>query len=190
MNICVLFQYKIFRNRYRYFFRYQFFSKPIPILFSIPHFFETNTDTFFDTKNFRNRYRYHQKNGKVSKPRSFETETSHSDMEAKRLFSSKGLNNQANKPSHTLKNTIIIDWSSQGWSTNQFFWREKHLTNCYQWKKWQMLVRCNNVQNLPQTSNAVENSDQDFTFFCFSNCASFPCSLQKEQGWNKNPKRK
>ena len=69
---------KKFRNRYRYFFRYQIFSKPIPILFPIPNFFETDTDTFFDTKNFRNRYRYHQKNGKVSKPRSFETEMSHS----------------------------------------------------------------------------------------------------------------
>ena len=30
-------------------------------------------------------------------------------------------------------------------------------------EKLQMLARCNNVQNLPQTSNAVENSDQDFT---------------------------
>ena len=69
MNICVLFQYKIFRNRYQYFFRYQIFSKPIPILFSIPKISETNTDTFFDTKKFRNRYQYHQNNWK-----SFETE--------------------------------------------------------------------------------------------------------------------
>ena len=60
---------KNFRNRYRYFFRYQNFSKPIPILFSIPKIFETDTDTFFDTKIFRNRYRYHQKKWK-----SFETE--------------------------------------------------------------------------------------------------------------------
>ena len=105
MNICVLFQYKIFRNRYRYFLWEQNFSKPIPILFSIPKFFETDTDTFFDTNFFRNRYRYFfryqifskpipilfsipkifetdtdtiKKNGKVSKPRSFETEMSHS----------------------------------------------------------------------------------------------------------------
>ena len=81
MNICVLFQYKIFRNRYRYFFdtkffrnryryffRYQIFSKPIPILFSIPIFFETDTDTFFDTKFFRNQYRYFFRYQNFSKP--------------------------------------------------------------------------------------------------------------------------
>ena len=58
---------KFFWNRYRYFFRYQKFSKPIPILFPIPNFFETDTDTFIDTKIFRNRYR---KTGK-----GFETES-------------------------------------------------------------------------------------------------------------------
>ena len=40
------------------FFRYQKFSIPNPILFSIPKFSETDTDTFFDNKNFQNRYRY------------------------------------------------------------------------------------------------------------------------------------
>ena len=60
---------KFFETDTDTFFRYQFFSKPIPILFSIPKIFETNTDTFFDTKNFRNQYRYHQNNWK-----SFETE--------------------------------------------------------------------------------------------------------------------
>ena len=49
---------KIFRYRIRYFFRYQNFPKPIPILFSIPKIFETDTDTFFETYFFRNRYRY------------------------------------------------------------------------------------------------------------------------------------
>ena len=60
---------KFFRNWYRYFFRYQIFSKPIPILCPIPNFFETDTDTFSNTKNFQNRYQYHQKKWK-----SFETE--------------------------------------------------------------------------------------------------------------------
>ena len=67
------------RNRIRNFFRYQIFPIPNPILFSIPNFYDTESDTFFDTKFFRYRIRNHQKNGKVSKPRSFETETSHSD---------------------------------------------------------------------------------------------------------------
>ena len=53
---------KFFRNWYWYFFRYQRFFKPIPILFPIPKYFETDTI----------------KNGKVSKLRSFETEMSHS----------------------------------------------------------------------------------------------------------------
>ena len=66
------------------FFRYQFFSIPIPILFSIPIFFryqyryffryqnfsDTNTDTFFDTKFFRNQYRNF-----FSIPKIFETDT-------------------------------------------------------------------------------------------------------------------
>ena len=42
----------------------------------------------------------------------------------------------------------------------------------------------NNAQNLPQTSNAVENTDQDFTalptIFCFNNCASFPRKKNKD----------
>ena len=77
------FEIKIFQNRYRYFFRYQFFSdtntdtffetntetfsdtkifsKPIPILLFDTIFFETDTDTIkktwksFETKKFRNR---------------------------------------------------------------------------------------------------------------------------------------
>ena len=50
------------------FFRYQNFSIPNPILFSIPKFSETDTDTFFDTKNFRNRYRYFFRNLFFPKP--------------------------------------------------------------------------------------------------------------------------
>ena len=50
------------------FFRYQNFSIPNPILFSIPKFSETDTDTFFDTKNFRNRYRYFFQNLFFPKP--------------------------------------------------------------------------------------------------------------------------
>ena len=75
MNICVLFQYKNLRNRYQYFFRYQFFSKPIPILFSIPKKFKTDTDTIKTI-------------GKVSKPRSFETEMSHSVAQLRGWYSS------------------------------------------------------------------------------------------------------
>ena len=55
------FDTKNFRNRYRYFFRYQIFPKPIPILFSIPKFSETDTDTIKKIKKFRNR--------EVSKPK-------------------------------------------------------------------------------------------------------------------------
>ena len=67
-----------FRYRIRYFFRYQIFSIPNPILFPILNFYNTESDTFHDTKFFRYRIRNHPKNGKVLKPRSFETETSHS----------------------------------------------------------------------------------------------------------------
>ena len=63
------------------FFRYQILPIPNPILFPIPNIFNTESDTFFDTKIFRYRIRNHLKNGKVSKPRSFETETSHSGSE-------------------------------------------------------------------------------------------------------------
>ena len=73
------FQWQIFfRNQIRYSFRYQNFSKPNPILFLIPNFLETCTDIFFDTKIFETDTDTIQKNGKVSKPRSFETEMSHS----------------------------------------------------------------------------------------------------------------
>ena len=61
------FDTKIFRNRYRYFFHYQFFSKPIPILFLKPKIFETDTIPTI---------------GIVSKPRSLETEMSHSDTKS------------------------------------------------------------------------------------------------------------
>ena len=65
----ILFSIPIFfRYRYRYFFRYQNFTKPIPILFSIPNFFETDTDTFFDTKKKRNRYQYFYWYQKILKP--------------------------------------------------------------------------------------------------------------------------
>ena len=35
------------RYRYRYFFRYQIFSIPIPVLFSVPNFSDTGSETFF-----------------------------------------------------------------------------------------------------------------------------------------------
>ena len=50
------------------FFRYQIFSIPNPILFSIPIFFDTDTDTFFDTKILRNRYQYFFRYQNFSKP--------------------------------------------------------------------------------------------------------------------------
>ena len=73
-----------FRYRIRYFFRNQIFSilNPKffqykictirnPILFPRPNFFDTEYETIKKIEKFRNR--------EVSKPRSFETETSHSD---------------------------------------------------------------------------------------------------------------
>ena len=39
------------------FFRYQIFSRPIPRLFSVPKFFETDSETFFGTHFFRDRFR-------------------------------------------------------------------------------------------------------------------------------------
>ena len=38
------------------FFRYQIFSRPIPRLFSVPKFFETDSETFFGTHFFRYRF--------------------------------------------------------------------------------------------------------------------------------------
>ena len=43
---------KFFRDRFRDFFRYQNFSRPIPRLFSVLIFFETGSETFFGTKFF------------------------------------------------------------------------------------------------------------------------------------------
>ena len=40
------------QNRYRYFLRYQFFSKPIPIPIPIPKISETNTDTIKKMEKF------------------------------------------------------------------------------------------------------------------------------------------
>ena len=74
------------------FFRYQFFSIPIPILFSDTNFFRYRTRYFFQyniflkpipffkPKFFKADTNTIQKNGKVSKPRSFETEMSHYDV--------------------------------------------------------------------------------------------------------------
>merc|ERR1711894_42588 len=36
---------KIFRDRFRDFFRHSFFSRKVPRLFSVPNFFETGSDT-------------------------------------------------------------------------------------------------------------------------------------------------
>ena len=64
--IPILFQYQIFSDTESdTFFNTKFFPIPNPILFSIPNFYDTESDTI-------------QKIGKVLKPRSFETETSHS----------------------------------------------------------------------------------------------------------------
>ena len=50
-----------FRYRIRYFFRYQIFSIPNPILFLIPNFFDTESETIKKMEKFRNR--------EVSKPK-------------------------------------------------------------------------------------------------------------------------
>ena len=55
------FDTKFFRYRIQYFFWYQNFSKPIPILFPIPKISETDTDTIKKMEKFRNR--------EVSKPK-------------------------------------------------------------------------------------------------------------------------
>ena len=73
------------------FFRYQIFPIPNPILFSIPNVFDTESDTFsipnfsdtesdtsFDINFFDTASITIPKIGNISKPRSFETETSHS----------------------------------------------------------------------------------------------------------------
>ena len=54
------------------FLRYQIFPIPNPKLFSIHNFFDTEPDTFFDTKFCDTESEILLKNGKVSKPRSFE----------------------------------------------------------------------------------------------------------------------
>ena len=49
------FDTNFFRYRIRYFFRYQNFPKPIPILFPIPKNFETDTNTIKNVEKFRTR---------------------------------------------------------------------------------------------------------------------------------------
>jgi len=61
------FDTKFYRYRIRYFFQYQVFTIPNPILFPIPNFFDTESETIQKMKKFR-------------KPRSYETETSHSGI--------------------------------------------------------------------------------------------------------------
>ena len=56
---------KFFWDRFRDFFRYLIFPRPVPRLFSVPIFFETGSETFFGTKFFRFRFRYHQKNWRI-----------------------------------------------------------------------------------------------------------------------------
>ena len=46
---------KFFRDRFRDFFRYQFFSRPVPRLFSVPNFFDSGSDTIKKLKNSRER---------------------------------------------------------------------------------------------------------------------------------------
>ena len=79
-------------ERYRYFFRYQIFSIPIPVLFSGTKFFRYRFRDFFryqifpipvprlfsGTNIFRYRYRYHQKNEKFPVLGISGTGTSHS----------------------------------------------------------------------------------------------------------------
>ena len=94
----LFFDTKIFRNRYRYFFRYQNFPKPIPILFSIPIFFETDTDTFF-------RYQKFSKPIPIlfSIPKFFETDTD----TIKKL--EKFRNREVSKPKcHTLVTAVLL----------------------------------------------------------------------------------
>ena len=55
------------------FFRYQLFSIPIPLLFSVPNISDTGSETFF-----RYRFRYNQKNEKFPVPGIPGTGTSHS----------------------------------------------------------------------------------------------------------------
>ena len=43
---------KFFRDRFRDFFRYQIFSRPVPRLFSVPNFFETGSDTIKKIEEF------------------------------------------------------------------------------------------------------------------------------------------
>ena len=56
---------KFFRDQFRDFLRYQIILRPFPILFSVPIFFNTGSDTFFGTKYFWFRFRYHQKNWRI-----------------------------------------------------------------------------------------------------------------------------
>ena len=53
------YRYQILQNRVRYFFRYQIFPIPNPILFSIPIFSNNESDTYFNTNFFRYRIRFH-----------------------------------------------------------------------------------------------------------------------------------
>ena len=43
---------KFFWDRFRDFFRYQIFSRPVPRLFSVPNFFETGSDTIKKIEEF------------------------------------------------------------------------------------------------------------------------------------------
>ena len=49
------FRYQNFRDRFQDFFRYSFFSRPVPRLFSVPNFFETGSDTIKKVQKSRER---------------------------------------------------------------------------------------------------------------------------------------
>ena len=102
------------------FFRYQILPIPNPILFPIPNIFNTKSDTFFDTKIFRYRIRNHLKNGKVSKPRSFKTEMSHSAFVS--FKSSKKLNS-IEKPQHRERHSLCLPQVS-GSGMDRILWED------------------------------------------------------------------
>ena len=107
-------------------------------------------------------------------------------MEAKRPFSAKGLTIQANNPINTFKKPLSLINHE----------RAEILINCLEekniskWltlkKKWQMLAAATmcKICHKRQMRSKIPIKTLLPTFFCFSNCASFPCSLQKEQRSN------
>ena len=116
---------KIFWDRFRDFFRYQNFSRPVPRLFSVPNFFETGSETFFGTKFFRFRFRYHQKKNEEFPGTGIPgTGTSHSECQC----DCSNLGKQAEKRcqnlgAHTWHN-FLLRFCTQ-WARNAFWYEQK-----------------------------------------------------------------